>query len=274
MSNERVERLQGGFQTDVLRIGGTVRRPVRPWTPAVHALLCHLEGVGFGGAPRALGIDDQGREILTYVEGEPASGAPLPGYVWSEATLEAVGRMLRALHDATRTFVAPPEATWQLWSGTGHGEVVCHNDAAPWNTVFRDGAPVAFIDWDSASPGAALWDLAYAAWQWIPLWEDRRALDHGFSALETRASRLSLLCRAYGVTPSERPNILDVIEQRIMWQREYIVRSAQAGSGAGARLVELGAVEGVGSDLAMVRRHRGELARALLLPDGGADTCK
>ena len=57
----------------VVRVGDTVRRQTAPWTPAVHTLLCHLKAAGFPYAPRALGLDEQGREVLTYIEG--ASGA-------------------------------------------------------------------------------------------------------------------------------------------------------------------------------------------------------
>jgi hypothetical protein len=69
--------LQGGDLNVVVQIGDTVRRPVGPWSFAVHALLRHFEAVGFDGAPRFLGIDDEGREILSYVEGD-AAFAPVP----------------------------------------------------------------------------------------------------------------------------------------------------------------------------------------------------
>lgn len=61
-----------GTVTTVQRIGGTIRRPVRRRTPSVHALLRHLERVGFPGAPRVLGIDTQGREILSLLPGQTA----------------------------------------------------------------------------------------------------------------------------------------------------------------------------------------------------------
>jgi hypothetical protein len=50
----------GNMSGGVVRVGDTVRRPAGPWTPAVHALLDHLHGVGFHGAPRPLGLDDRG----------------------------------------------------------------------------------------------------------------------------------------------------------------------------------------------------------------------
>ena len=52
------------------------------------------------------------------------------------------------------------------------GEIICHADAAPWNAVYREGAPIAFIDFDSARPDTPLLDLATSAWHFVPLAED------------------------------------------------------------------------------------------------------
>jgi hypothetical protein len=59
------ERLEGGNVGGAVRVRDTVRRSAGPWTPAVHALLAHLADKGFTGAPRPLGFDEQGREVLT-----------------------------------------------------------------------------------------------------------------------------------------------------------------------------------------------------------------
>jgi hypothetical protein len=53
----------------VVRVGDTVRRPIGPHTAAVHALLSYLHAAGFAGAPRPLGIDEQGREVLSFIPG-------------------------------------------------------------------------------------------------------------------------------------------------------------------------------------------------------------
>jgi hypothetical protein len=64
------EILPGGTLTGgVVRVGDTVRRPAGPWTPAVQALLRHLHDAGFPGGPRPLGLDERGREVLTFVPG-------------------------------------------------------------------------------------------------------------------------------------------------------------------------------------------------------------
>lgn len=107
------ESLPGGLSTGAVLIGDVVHKPAPPWTSTVHALLRHLEDVGFVGAPRALGFDDEGREMLTYLPGETVGDQePWPASVWSDATLLQVGRWLRRLHDATATFVPPPDERW------------------------------------------------------------------------------------------------------------------------------------------------------------------
>ena len=63
-------RLEGGSMTHVVRVGDTVRRSPGRQSAAVQALLRHLHSEGVDGAPRALGFDDQGRETLTFIDGE------------------------------------------------------------------------------------------------------------------------------------------------------------------------------------------------------------
>jgi hypothetical protein len=56
----------------VHRSGNLTVRPSAPWTSAVHALLRHLETVGFAGSPRVVGtgIDPAGREMVEFVAGD------------------------------------------------------------------------------------------------------------------------------------------------------------------------------------------------------------
>ena len=141
---ESEESLAGGNVSAVSRVGDTVRRGTGPWTPAVHALLRHLERVGFDGAPRLLGTDERGREILSYVSGDvPDRAAP---EVVTDQVLVEVGRLLRRYHEAARGFELPAGVSWHHPELPGSRTVVCHNDLAPRNTVFRDGLPVAFLD--------------------------------------------------------------------------------------------------------------------------------
>jgi hypothetical protein len=63
------EQLQGGFVNLVVRIGDTVRRQPGERAGFVHELLRHFEAQEWLGAPRFLGIDDDGREMLSYTDG-------------------------------------------------------------------------------------------------------------------------------------------------------------------------------------------------------------
>lgn len=59
--------IRSGNVGAVERRGGTVRRPVGRWTPAVHAMLRHLELAGFAAAPRVVCVEAD-VEVLTYIE--------------------------------------------------------------------------------------------------------------------------------------------------------------------------------------------------------------
>jgi hypothetical protein len=218
------EVLPGGNLGGAVRVGGTVRRPVGPWTPAVHALLRHLESAGFEAAPRVLGIDDRGREVLTFIPGETAEQHdPWPAWVWSDAALVQTGELLRRCHDAVRDFTLP-DATWRFTSAPMlPGQIICHNDWAPYNVVWRDGRIVGVIDWDVAGPGDPRQDLAFAAWQWIPM--------HHPSLLDGDppdiASRLATLCRAYGL--EDLSGFVPEIPARAQASVDRILRGADAG---------------------------------------------
>lgn len=193
------QRLLGGRTTGAVRVAETIRKPTQPWTVAVHAVLRHLEAAGFESAPRVLGFDERGREVLTFLSGESVGeGLPWPAWVYSDASLTQVGGWIRRLHDVTVTFVPPEGVTWFAGQAWRPGLVIGHHDAGPYNAVWRDGVLVGFVDWDTAGPSSRELDLAFVALTWVPL-HARRVVDvQGFTAFGDRSRRLHLLLDAYG----------------------------------------------------------------------------
>ncbi len=220
--------LRGGTHAPVVRVGDTVRRVPAPASRAIHALLRHLELVGFTGAPRCLGLDDRGREILTFIPGDVAvrlDGQPLPDYVRSDGALRQLGRLTREFHDATVGFEPPPGAEWSYLEGAPcDGEIICHNDLGPWNTVFRGGEPVAFIDWDGAAPAPRIWDVAYAVYRFVPFVPDEICSSIlGWNEPPDRLRRTQIFCDAYGI---EVDDVFRTMGRRI----ELMIAAGVAGS--------------------------------------------
>src|SRR3954447_12905200 len=111
MTNHKNEEiLTGGNVSNVYRSGDTVRRELKPESPKIHKLLKHLENKGFSYAPKFLGIDEKGREILSFIEGE-AGNYPLKEYMWSNDVLKEIAKMLRLYHDSVSDFSI--EESWQ-----------------------------------------------------------------------------------------------------------------------------------------------------------------
>ncbi len=215
------EVLAGGNSTVVTRRGATVRRGAGPWTPAVHAFLGVLRDAGIAGVPAALGTDEQGRELLAYVPGE-AAHYPLPAWVWDRSILQDAGTLLRRIHDAS-TGLAGAGLEWQLPTHQP-AEVICHNDVAPYNMIFRAGRLAGIIDFDTSSPGPRIWDFAYLAYRLMPLGENGGA---AAPAGTERLSRLDALLQAYGLA-FEQQAVFETMAVRLAELADYTDARAAA----------------------------------------------
>ncbi|MFD5593513.1 phosphotransferase [Streptomyces griseorubiginosus] len=235
--------LGGGAVNEVVRIGDTVRRTPSQRPGFVRDLLGLFHRAGWPGAPRFLGVDEQGREMFGYLEGRAALTSRERTAARTDEALVEVARLVRAFHDLTHgTALA------------GDQDVVCHNDLAPKNTIYTAWRPLAFIDWDLAAPGERVHDLAHVCWQYL-------GLGPGVTDVREAARRIRLICDVYGL--DGRSRLLDTVR---WWQdrcRRGIEAGALRGEPAMVRLRAGGAVDEVRAAEEWVARHRRELGAFL-----------
>jgi Ser/Thr protein kinase RdoA (MazF antagonist) len=258
--NEEIEAevpLSGGnVAADVVRVGDTVRRPAGFWTPAVHALLGHLHAVGFAGAPRPLGIDEQGREVLSFAHGT----VPWPDHFHlmdPDAALARTARLIREFHDAVAEFVPPPDARWQVVIPADGEEIIAHHDLAPWNLVVGDEGWV-FIDWDVAGPGSRLWDIAYALHGFLPLSADPQwqRPDAG--------RRMRVFADAYDLDEAQRRALIPLLGPRTRSMHDFLAAQAAEGTQPWTRLWHEGHGAAWKADAGYVEEHTADWTAALL----------
>jgi len=129
-TDEGGEVLKSEHGRTIRRIGGTVRRDAGWWTPAVHRLLAHLQSVVFGYAPTPLGLDEHGREMVSFINGD--HGAACWERIVTDDGIRRFGLLLREYHEAVASFVPPRAARWKLAAlADGPDVLVCHGDFAP-----------------------------------------------------------------------------------------------------------------------------------------------
>jgi len=221
------ERLAGGNLGGAVRIGRTVRRATGPWTPSVHALLDHVAHRGLACAPRVLGTDVRGREVLSYLPGRVVD---VDHELMSEGQLVALADWARRMHGCVRDFAAT--GPWRFWD-VEHPELVAHNDLAPYNICFEGDHLVGVFDWDLAGPSTPLMELSHLAWNCVPLF---RRIDPGLAA-----RRLEVLASSYA-GPSAR-EILRAVPVRTRVAIDGIRAEIAAGSTDFAILAALGEPE-------------------------------
>ena len=205
--------LTGGDVTEgLVRVGDTVRRPPGERAELVRDVLLHLESAGFTGAPRFLGVDSAGRQVLSYVEGEVA-GRPHPDWIADEDRLISLARLVRAYDDAVEGFGIPtdlpaPIEPPGLPDLADPPELVGHQDITPENVVFRDGRAYALIDFDLARPVSRARELVNLMLWWAPLGEDAD-VDPGFRGLD-RCRRCRLIADTYGLSDPDRRRLMEL----------------------------------------------------------------
>lgn len=262
---EKEELLHGGNVNEVTRIGNTVHRTT-DWNPFVHKLLRHLEKQDFEGAPKFIGIDDKGREILSFIPGEvPGNHYPdFKPYIWSDRSLIKCAELLRHYHDAVQGFeissFRPSIENENLVIKGYEDEVICHNDAALYNIVFKDESPIALIDFDLAAPGPRIWDIVYMLYTSVPLASFAIDYTTGKSIkydaelhAADRRRRISLFFKSYGI--SQPNDIKSWTIRRIKTLCNTLTQGAAQGNKAYQKMIEEGHVSHYEKEIIFLQEH-------------------
>lgn len=140
----------------ILVRGDTVTRPTAPWTATIHSLLAHLVAQGLP-VPEPLELTAD-HEVVRFVPGDTVDDTK--SHEVPVASVRSAGRLLREIHDGTRTWRPPANAVWSV--PPEGSSVVCHGDPKPANMAWHSGEAVGLFDWDSARPAVPMSDIAYA----------------------------------------------------------------------------------------------------------------
>jgi Ser/Thr protein kinase RdoA (MazF antagonist) len=237
--NDGEEQLTGGKVGGAVRVGATVRRPVGPWTPAVHALLEHL-APRIPHVPKVLGFDERRREVLTYL---PGTVIDVRTERLTLAQIASVMAWTRAFHEAVADFDHP--GPWRYFPLDGT-TMIGHNDIAPFNACFDGNRLVGVFDWDMAGPSTPLYELAFIAWTCVPLWEDIGA--------DAAAQRLTAIADGYGDGAFDARRILAAVPGRIRAMFDGMPAAAAAGDRGVANLIRGGQRRSYATLAALVAR--------------------
>ena len=216
-------------EDQIVNIGDCVYRPAGFWTKQVHKLLYHIHNEGFKEAPKPLGFDVSGREIVSFLKGE-VSNYPLSSNAASIRTLISAANLLRRYHDASQNFLANNSVDDKYWQLPYRSpkEVICHGDFAPYNVVLNGEKAVGIIDFDTCHPGPRTWDIAYAIYRWAPLTNPNNK--DGFGSIEDQIVRARLFCKTYGLAEENRTGMPDLIIERLQSLVDFMFSQAKEGN--------------------------------------------
>jgi hypothetical protein len=195
------------------------RRQFTPCSASSPRVLSTLRGF--------LGFDERGREVLTFLPGRVVD---VNTELLTPGQIDSLVSWTRTFHEAVAGFGHP--GPWR-YPRVPQASLIGHNDIAPYNVCF-DGDDVAGVfDWDMAAPTTPQMELAFIAWNCVPLWRD--------IGDEAAAERIRRICSAYGgVHPAE---IADAVPRRIQLMLDWIPMGAAAGDAGLCRLMSQGEPE-------------------------------
>ena len=208
--------------------------------------LDHLERAGFGGAPRYLGRDARGRDVLTYLAGQVAGDPPEP-WATADDLLASVAELLRRLHEASAGYLAgagfatPSGGVWHR----DRSASTCRTVAAPAGArqpLRRDTAERRRPGGARGGPGglrhgrpaSRLLDVVNTAMHGVPLRHPDDLAPH-WRSLDVPA-RLRLFADTYGLDRAGREGFAQLAIARAAASRHRMRAAAEQLGGGWARM--------------------------------------
>ena len=127
---------------------------------------------------------------------------------------------------------------------------ISHNDPNLDNVIFDGGVPVALIDFDLASPGSAVWDVACAARLWAPL---RDPVDVPEPVAAARSSACGSSSTPTASRARDRARVVDAMVDAHDWCYRIVRGAVQNGHEPFQRMWHEGGEPTSGSDARMAR---------------------
>ncbi|MDG3088464.1 aminoglycoside phosphotransferase family protein [Vibrio hannami] len=248
-----MEELQGGREGQIFRSENKIYRPSGKWSETIHRLLSHIAENGFDAAPKPYGFDEEGNEILSYVEGD-VFNYPLKGDIATNEALTSAAKLIRLYHDASSSFLSKysnEPLEWMLPSREP-AEVICHGDYAPYNVSLIGPEVVGIIDFDTAHPAPRVWDIAYAVYCWAPFKTDN--VD-ALGDIESQSKRAKQFCDAYGLPEIDRSDLVKAMTDRIQALVDHMHNEASNGNRAFIENIKDGHHLAYLADIKYLRSH-------------------
>ena len=198
---------KGESDKHVVKVGKTVRKDTGSNSDRVHSVLKFLTSKGFTLTPIFLGVDEKGREIITYIAGEPINT--------DDESIELSKQCMKGLrrfHDILSNSDL-----------RGTEETVCHRDFAPWNILSSKGKIVGIVDLDDVCPGKRITDVAYACWTFLNLGDSKIK-----RSTQEQIQQIVILLDAYG--PIDTSDFIDELlseQTRVLQYRKSRVSTAR-----------------------------------------------
>lgn len=247
------QSLCGGREGKIIKESNKVIRPGNVWTPYVHNFLRFLNEKGFKNIPVPYGQREDGKEIVSYVDGDVFHEG-LPENLFTDRVLLESAELLYRFHEFSKAYVKNLTGTeeWMLPARLPI-EVMCHGDFAPYNITFADGHVSGIIDFDTTHPGPRLWDVSYAVYRWVPFMAPSNPESR--ESLTGQLRRMKLFSDRYGLTGNEKARLPGMMIERLQFLISYMIKEADSGNEDMEKNIEDGHIELYQTDIEYIKAN-------------------